>query len=71
MKTDIPIKDRSPICMNCHHALQSETASTGLRCGWAYFQQKPIERKAALMATYAEVPATHSCEKWRGSEKGS
>ena len=57
------------MCMNCHYALKSETASTGLRCGWDYFQQKPIERKVAQMATYAEVAAAHRCDKWRESEK--
>ena len=51
-------------CQNCCFKLQSETAKTGWRCGWNYFQVPAIERKPVKMSIYPEVKLEGHCGYW-------
>ncbi len=57
-KAKLTLECRSPSCMTCNHALKSETASTGLLCEWAYFQQKPNQSPRPRGAAYPAPMAT-------------
>jgi hypothetical protein len=52
----------NPSCRACKNVLISETASTKLRCGLAYFSTPAKDRRMQRMETYPEVSSEISCE---------
>jgi len=59
------------VCKNCQYVIQSDSAESGWRCGWEYFQIPPLERKAKRMTEYGEVEATDHCDKWDVSARNA
>jgi hypothetical protein len=55
-------------CKNCRYVLLSDTAESGLRCGWDYFQNPPLERKVRRMSQFAELEPVDFCDKWKAKE---
>lgn len=62
---ETPSKITEPSCKNCRYVLQSDTAQSGLRCGWEYFQHPPAERHPRRMSQFAELEPINWCEKWK------
>ena len=58
------IKQADPRCDSCGYVLPSQTASTGLRCGFNYFKSNYIMRKFQRMQHFPEVHAYNACESW-------
>jgi len=54
----------NPICDSCGYVLPSQTASTGLRCSFDYFNSSYIMRKFKLMQHFPEVHDYNACESW-------
>ncbi len=55
-------------CKNCRYVLLSDTAESGLRCGFDYFQNPPLERKVKRMSQFAELEPVDYCDKWKAKE---
>ena len=53
-----------PRCDSCAYVLASQTASTGLRCSFDYFNSSYIMRKFKLMQHFPEVHDYNACESW-------
>jgi hypothetical protein len=53
-----------PRCDTCSYVLPSQTASTGLRCGFDYFNSSYIMRKFQLMQHFPEVHNYNACGAW-------
>jgi hypothetical protein len=61
-------KSTEQACQNCRYVLLSDTAESGLRCGWDYFQNPPLERKVRRMSQFAELEPVDFCDKWKAKE---
>jgi len=53
-----------PRCDSCSYVLPSQTASTGVRCGFDYFNSSYIMRKFQLMQHFPEVHDYNACGSW-------
>lgn len=53
------------ICSNCANLFESDSSSTGYRCGLCYFNLAPAERKMQRMETYPEIQGTDVCEHFK------
>jgi hypothetical protein len=51
-------------CVNCANVMNSDSSSTSLRCGYAYFAQPPLERKQMRMDHYPETQPDMHCQNW-------
>lgn len=61
-----PIKTQcADKCQSCTYVLRSESSDTALRCGFAYYQEKPSERKVVRLDRYFKVQAHESCYNWK------
>jgi hypothetical protein len=58
------LKQPAPRCDSCGFVLPSLTASTGLRCGFDYFNSSYIMRKFQRMQHFPEVNDYNACESW-------
>jgi hypothetical protein len=62
-------KSNAQSCRNCKFVLLSDTSQSGLRCGWEYFQNPPLERKVKRMSQFAELEPVNWCEKWKAKDQ--
>ena len=58
-----------PRCDTCSYVLPSQTAKTGLRCGFDYFNSSYIMRKFQLMQHFPEVHPYNACGSWTDKPK--
>lgn len=52
-------------CGRCANVMESETSSTGLRCGWPYYKLSPKARKMPRLDVFETVEATACCEHFK------
>jgi hypothetical protein len=52
-------------CGRCANVMESETAGTGLRCGWPYYKLSPKARKMQRLDVFEPVEATACCGNYR------
>ena len=63
--SDLPANVQpDPRCDTCSYVLPSQTASTGLRCGFDYYNSSYIMRKFQLMQHFPEVHNYNACGSW-------
>lgn len=55
-----------PRCDRCAFVMNSDSSASGFRCGHAYFQAAPQNRKPLKMDYYPEVQPLDSCRHWSG-----
>jgi hypothetical protein len=51
-------------CGNCALKLTAESSASGMRCGKAYYDLAPAERKPKALTHYPETLSTNTCDSW-------
>jgi len=63
-------KKSEPRCGDCGYVMPSQTATSGLRCGFNYYNSSYIMRKFQLMQHFPEVHDYNACDTWANELTG-
>lgn len=57
--------DMQNFCNTCANLFESDSSSTGYRCGITYFAQAPLGRMMKRMETYPETDGMSTCDSYQ------